>query len=120
MSAPDHIVRQGDFGDVIESVLVDSEGVAVSLSGATIRFTMAPITGGVATFTDDADNDQSDTLPSSFGNVSYVWAESDTSTPGLYLAEWEVTFAGGQQQTFPNSGYITVLITEQLTTNVVT
>jgi hypothetical protein len=44
------------------------------------------------------------------GTVQYQWAAGNTTTPGLYLAEWVVDFGGGQTETFPTLGFDTVLI----------
>lgn len=44
------------------------------------------------------------------GKVRYDWAAGDTSIPGAFLAEWEVTDAEGLTQTFPTDGYNDVLI----------
>jgi len=35
------------------------------------------------------------------GVVRYDWLAIDTATPGSYLAEWEVLWAGGKKQSFP-------------------
>jgi hypothetical protein len=37
-----------------------------------------------------------------------VWQAADTTTPGLYNAEWEVTFTDGTVATFPNERYLLV------------
>jgi hypothetical protein len=49
------------------------------------------------------------------GTVEYEWGATDTDTAGLYLAEFEVTFAGGIKRTFPGEDYLYVLVKEDLT-----
>lgn len=71
------------------------DGAAVDLTGASLRFRMrkdgasANAVDAVATIVTPAS-----------GIVEYAWAEGDTSTPGVYTAEWEVTFAGGLAETW--------------------
>jgi hypothetical protein len=117
MPNPDHVVRQGDSGGLIEAVLMDADGVAVSISAATVRFTMAPLSGGLAVLAAQADNLQDDSLPDTIGHASYEWTSTDTAVPGHYLAEWEVTFPDNSVITFPNDGYVYVQITGQLAPN---
>ncbi len=48
------------------------------------------------------------------GVVAYQWQPSDTSVVGTFNAEFEVTYADGSIETFPNTGYETVEITANL------
>lgn len=48
------------------------------------------------------------------GKGSYTWATGDTDNPDTYNAEFEVTWGDGTIETFPNDGYKTVLIEEDL------
>lgn len=48
------------------------------------------------------------------GVVKYVWQVSDTATSGTFNAEWEVTFAAGKIQSFPNDSYFQIIIFDDL------
>ena len=48
------------------------------------------------------------------GIVSYSRGATDTDTAGLYMAEWEVTFAGGIPMTFPGNGHLYVNVEPDL------
>lgn len=44
------------------------------------------------------------------GILSYSWVAGDTDTPGTYLIEAFVTFAGGAIQRFPQRSYLELVI----------
>ena len=48
------------------------------------------------------------------GDVRYTPTASDTDTVGGFFIEWEVTTAGGVVKTFPNDGYQTLTVVEDL------
>ena len=106
----DYSVREHDHGYACTATLKSADGTVVDLSGATAKFRMAspplgttPKVNAAATVV-DAPN----------GKVSYTWQAVDTDTPGIYYAEWEVTFAGGAVQTFPNGAYLIVEVTTKV------
>jgi len=115
MPEADFVIKQGDSDSPIVDVLRDENGDAVNILDAEVRFRMAPIQGGQPAIDEPASNDQQG---DDRGRVSYHWRPAagtvpgDTDVPGLYLGEWQVTYAEGGVQTFPNGGYIFVRITE--------
>jgi hypothetical protein len=98
--------------------LRDGDGNAVNLTDAEVLLWMRAIgpmgdrTGGdvildgVEVTVDDAEA----------GMLHYDWQDGDTDIDGHkgYWAEFEVTFDGGAVETFPNSGYITVAVLNDL------
>lgn len=44
------------------------------------------------------------------GQVEYRWATGDTDTVGEFLAEWEVTWSDGTNETFPTIDHDRVII----------
>lgn len=114
--AADFNIKRGDTTPPIESELQDNDGQPVDLTGASVRFLMKPRGGPTLTVDGAADVDADPTT----GRVSYSWVGpvgvtlGDTDEAGEYAAEWEVTFADGSVQTFPNSTYLNVLVKRDL------
>ena len=48
------------------------------------------------------------------GIVEYDWTTGDTTTPGVYYAEWIIYFQSNKQMSFPNDDYITFEIVNTL------
>ena len=48
------------------------------------------------------------------GIVRYEWLRKDTNTTGVYKAEFEVEYANGSIESFPNTGNITIYINEDI------
>lgn len=111
----DFNIKRGDTSPAIESELQDTDGNAVNLTGATVRFLMKE-RGGDLTVDGEADLAADPTT----GVVSYSWVAAvgetpgDTDVAGEYDAEWEVTFSDGTVQTFPNSTYLSVSVKKDL------
>jgi len=104
-------IKQNDTSPSLRATLKDGDEVPIDLTGATVRFHLRQI--GSTTVTVDAD--ATVILPETAGIVQYDWDNGDTATVGSYQAEFEVTFAGGAVETFPNNGYIRVEITDDIT-----
>lgn len=104
-------IKQNDTSPSIRAILKDGDEVPIDLTGATVRFHMRTIGG--ATVKVDADAEV--VSPTTAGIVQYDWGNGDTDTVGTYQAEFEVTLDGGAVETFPNNGYITIEITDDIT-----
>lgn len=104
----DFTIKQNDTSPGIRAVLKDSQGEAVDLSGARVNFHLADPRGEVII------NETALIINGPEGVVSYGWKAGDTARAGNYRAEWEVEFADGKVETFPNHGYIKIKIIKEL------
>lgn len=110
------LMKAGDTAPMVRVTLLDEQGAPVDLLGASVRFVMAtasePRTVAVDQEATNAQN--TDGSDGSKGRVEYAWGEGDTETPGAYVAEFEVTYASGEVQTFPTEDYVDVTIYDDL------
>ncbi len=109
-------IKQNDTAPALRATLRNGDGTAVDLTSASVDFHMrkssdgvfdvapagTPVTGG-ATIVD---------APS--GVVEYQWAEGDTGEAGEFSAEFQVTHISGEVETFPNDGYLRVIVTGEI------
>ena len=102
------IIKQGDTSPAIEAVLKDNSGVPLELQSASVKFQMAH-RDGILLIDEPAVIDEPEE-----GLVVYYWEEGDTNLPGIHYAEWKVSWDGGVKETFPNSGYIKVHISDNI------
>jgi len=102
-------IKQNDTSPQIGAILKDGSGNVIDLTAATVRFHMKLIGAATASLTSNATIVNADA-----GSVKYVWVTGDTSAPGSYQAEFQVTFTGGAIETFPNDGSIAIEITPEL------
>lgn len=107
----DWTLKQNDTAPILTDTLTYSNGQAVNLTGATLTFIMRSLTAvspvvltGLASITKPLE-----------GKVSYTPTVGDTSNPGMFMANWHVSFPGGQEMTWPTEGYLWVEIEENLT-----
>lgn len=106
MSNPVFTLKKGDTRPELSITITDeATGNALDLTGATAKFYMdgedgtAKVNGATATIYDAAN-----------GKVKYSWQTADVDSAGRYLAEFEITLAGGGIVTFPQDGYIEITI----------
>ena len=98
-------LKQNNTSPVLQTTLLDGDGNAVNLTGATVTFTMidddgvAKVSDGSVTLVDAVN-----------GIVKYAWSAADTDTVGEFSASFEVTYSDTTVETFPISSYIRVSI----------
>ncbi len=97
-------IKRNDTSPALEYTL----SPAVDLTGATVRFHMKDSSGAIKV-------DAAATIKTANpGVVQYDFTAADTDTEGTFTAEFEVTYGDGSIETFPNDGYITVVIKADL------
>lgn len=102
-------IKTNDTGPVLSVTLTDANGNGIGLAGASARFHMKAFGATSlkidqpATITDDVN-----------GVVKYDWVVGDTDTAGTYYGEIEVLYGDATVETFPNNGYFTIIIKEDL------
>lgn len=90
-------------------------GVAVDLTGSSVRFIMRRVSKPAKIV-----NQAADITSPVTGDVQYEPIDEDVDTEGKYEQEWEVTFPSTRKLTFPNADpsadapYNTVLIARDL------
>jgi hypothetical protein len=105
----DVTMKKGDRLPKLRMLLADANSVALDLTGAAVLFRMRSQDGGSVKVSAAA----AIISPSTSGTVEYAWAVGDLDTPGLYQAEWVITWANGAQ-TVPAGGYVSVQVSEAL------
>lgn len=105
----DFWVKQGDTSPPLEAGLVDRDGPVVLTGDVDVRFHMRDRSRMTLLVDQPAE-----IIDAAQGFVRYEWQAQDTVLRGVYLGEWEVTFADGRVQTFPNTGYTVIEIVGSL------
>jgi hypothetical protein len=103
-------IKTNDTSPKLAVTLEDANGSAINISGAGgVRFHMKAF--GATSLKVDAPM----TITNATGGVvEYSWVAVDTNTAGTYYGEVEVTYADNTVETFPNNGYFTIIIKEDL------
>lgn len=104
----DVIIKRGDTRNCIKAILKDSAGSQVDLTDCEVRFHMAPL--GRQAIVSRAAHIEDPTA----GEVWVVWAPGETDIAGVYRAEFEVVYQDGRRETYPNDGYISIQILNDL------
>jgi hypothetical protein len=107
----DFTIKRGDTLPSIQSTLTHSDNSGGLASASSVKFIMrlpytnTPKVRAAATLVEVSDT----TLV-----VRYDWVSGDTNVADEYRAEWEVTFASGKIETFPNDGYNIIQVFQDL------
>jgi len=102
-------LKQNDTSPSLQTTLLDGDGLPVSISGNNgVRFHMRAAGGTVKIDTDAI------VVDAAAGIVRYDWTATDTDTAGTFQAEFEVTYTDDKIETFPNLGYIEIVITDDI------
>jgi hypothetical protein len=101
-------IKQNDTSPSLLVTLQDGDGNTINVTSGTVRFHMVDLARSVKV-------DGAMTLVNaSIGLVRYDWQAADTDTAGTYYAEFEVTYADGSIETFPNTDSVAIVITPEL------
>lgn len=107
-------IKEGDTSPAIEHELQDDDGNSVDITGyqeVEFHFKKENVdevkvnedTSGGVEVTDAAN-----------GKVKYEWRDGATNEVGDHEAEWQVTYADGTIETFPNRRNIDISVEEQI------
>jgi hypothetical protein len=102
-------IKTNDTSPKLSVTLTDALGTPIGLAGCAARFHMKAF--GASSLKIDAVADIEDVVN---GIVEYSWQAGDTDTAGTYYGEIEVTYGDATVETFPNNGYFTIIIKEDL------
>jgi hypothetical protein len=110
MANPTFFIKRNDDQPTLDVALRDDKNRPVDVTGASVVFHMR----NTADDTTKISGASVTVLAASKGEVRYPWTTTNTNTAGNFEAEFQVTFSDGGVQTFPNDGYIDVIITEDV------
>lgn len=108
--AADWTITEGDTEPVFYDELTYSNKEKVDLTGATVEFVMRSLTSGSPlSLTGSVE-----IIAATEGKLAYLPSAKDTAIAGAYMAQWRITFSGGETMTFPTVGYLSVEVQESL------
>jgi hypothetical protein len=110
MADPTFYIKQNDTRPELDIFLRDDKDRSINITGAVVKFSMRNASTNVVKISLGSVT----TVSSTAGRVKYSFTASDTDTAGNFDGEFQVTFVGGQVETFPNDGYIKVIVTDDV------
>lgn len=106
----DLTIKQGDTSPALKAQCQNNEGNAKDISGGSVQFHFKE-QGGTETIIDTS----ATITDGANGKVKYQWQTEDTNiTPAVYEGEFEVTYADGFIETFPNTSNFTIEIVAEV------
>jgi hypothetical protein len=98
-------LKKDDLEPKYIATLRNADGSAVDLTNATSVSLIVKQQGGAKNFkASGAFENRAN------GVVSYTWASGNTDTVGTFQMEWEVIWPTNRPETFPNTGYDTLIV----------
>ena len=110
MATPTFYIKQNDTRPELDVFLRDDKDRSINVTGATVKFSMRNASDNSVKINLGSVT----TVSSTSGRIKYSFSAADTDTAGNFDGEFQVTFVGGQIETFPNDGYIKVIITDDV------
>ena len=110
MATPTFYIKQNDTRPELDVFLRDDKDRSINVTGATVKFSMRNASDNSVKINLGSVT----TVSSTSGRIKYSFSAADTDTAGNFDGEFQVTFVGGQVETFPNDGYIKVIITDDV------
>lgn len=95
-------IKKNDLSPAIKYQITLDEGQ--TLVGASAIFRMKDISTGVQKVSSAAVIDEAELV------LSYEWQSGDTDTENIYAAEFNIIYADTKPETFPNEGFIRVVV----------
>lgn len=99
-------IKENDTSPSWSATLTEAAG---NLSGSSVKLIMRKL--GASSAKVDA---SATIVDADAGIVRYDWQAGDTDTPGVYRAEWEVTYSDSSVESFPNGTFFLVSIEADL------
>ena len=102
-------IRRNDRRPILVAELSDEDGPVDLSAASAVEFHMSSAIGSTAKIEAAATVSNA-----TEGEVTYTWVTGDTDTAGSYLAEFEVTWTDGTQESYPDPGYFLIVVSEDL------
>ena len=102
-------IKQNNTSPSLQAILKEGSGTVINLTGASVRINMKAVGG-----TGLKVNSAMTIVNATGGIIQYDWQSGDTDTVGSYALEFEVTYADGSLETFPNSKNLSVTVIKEL------
>lgn len=103
--ADDFVINSGDVLPALLATLEPAQGQTFTLAGATVRLRMWARSNPA-----DKVNAPCTVVDANLRTVRYDWQLADTDAPGGYLGRFEVTFPGGNVESFPNDRALVIRV----------
>ena len=103
-------IKENDTASFLTRDLKDAFGAPVNVTGAAVKFSMRVKPAGTV----KVDAVDAVIVTAGTGRVRYEWTAANTNTADEYEGEFQVTYANGKIQTFPNDGHIPIVVTDDI------